>query len=221
MTSGDQTNETKPSPRERLLAVQKEREATRVRATWPPVPDAEMLAAEAARKAEEAERHAAEEAEFDRRTIIMRARGLLNDTDYVPGKALERGLTLRPDWLAWREQLREVVRGNSQEIPEEPERYGAAPESVPGGNTLPEPETVAEADPEAIPAALASLANEGETAGEFFARMSPHLQTLLHRFVRGDKYSVDCLPLTDAEKIEFAETYAANAAAGNWLKIKT
>lgn len=47
----------------------------------------------------------------------------LHSTDYVVIKAQERSQILAPAWLAWREQLREVVRGNVDAIPSEPARY--------------------------------------------------------------------------------------------------
>lgn len=53
------------------------------------------------------------------------ARVELQRTDYVTIKAQEGHGQLSVGWLAWREQLREVVRGNATEIPPEPERYNA------------------------------------------------------------------------------------------------
>lgn len=54
------------------------------------------------------------------------ARGALQRTDYVVMKSLEKNKPLSLTWIAWREQLREVVRGNATEIPPEPERYNAS-----------------------------------------------------------------------------------------------
>lgn len=54
------------------------------------------------------------------------ARGALQRTDYVVIRAQEKNDTLSAEWLTWREQLREVVRGNATEIPPEPERYNAS-----------------------------------------------------------------------------------------------
>jgi hypothetical protein len=43
--------------------------------------------------------------------------------DYVVIRSTETNAMLSPAWLAWREQLREVVRGNLDVIPSEPARY--------------------------------------------------------------------------------------------------
>jgi hypothetical protein len=50
------------------------------------------------------------------------ARAELQRTDYVVIKAQEGQGQPSSEWLAWREQLREIVRGNRVDIPEEPER---------------------------------------------------------------------------------------------------
>ena len=49
---------------------------------------------------------------------------LLRATDHVEFRAWTPERTPSPAWLAWREALREVLRGNSTTIPDEPERYG-------------------------------------------------------------------------------------------------
>lgn len=54
---------------------------------------------------------------------IAKAYQLLNDTDYVVIKALEQNIQLSYVWLTWRESLREVIRGNSNIITAEPNRY--------------------------------------------------------------------------------------------------
>lgn len=56
---------------------------------------------------------------------VSEARGALQRTDYVVIKSLEQNKPVSPTWLAWRDQLREVVRGNLSEIAPEPERYNA------------------------------------------------------------------------------------------------
>lgn len=53
------------------------------------------------------------------------AQQLLNNTDHVEFRTPTSARTPSVAWLAWREQLREVVRGNATEIPPEPERYNA------------------------------------------------------------------------------------------------
>ena len=53
------------------------------------------------------------------------AQQMLRATDYVEYRTPTPTRTPSVAWLAWREQLREVVRGNATEIPPEPERYNA------------------------------------------------------------------------------------------------
>jgi hypothetical protein len=50
---------------------------------------------------------------------------LLDATDYVEFRHWTQAKTPTFAWLAWRETLREVVRGNVTDIPPEPERYNA------------------------------------------------------------------------------------------------
>jgi hypothetical protein len=50
------------------------------------------------------------------------ARAELQRTDYVVIKAQEGQGQPSSEWLAWREQLREVTRGNRADIPDEPKR---------------------------------------------------------------------------------------------------
>jgi hypothetical protein len=59
------------------------------------------------------------EAEVNKWHAAMR----LQATDYVVISSLERQTPLSNEWLAWREQLREVARGNHADIPDEPARY--------------------------------------------------------------------------------------------------
>ena len=66
--------------------------------------------------------------EFSLRTqarLSAQAQELLKKTDHVEYRMATPERTPSPAWLAWREQLREVVRGNATEIPPEPERYNA------------------------------------------------------------------------------------------------
>ena len=51
------------------------------------------------------------------------ARSALQRTDHVVIKAIEGQGQPSVSWLFWREQLREVVRGNRADIPDEPARY--------------------------------------------------------------------------------------------------
>lgn len=52
-----------------------------------------------------------------------RAKALLNATDFVEFR--RTGPQLSPEWLSWREQVREVIRGNRADIPPEPDRYSS------------------------------------------------------------------------------------------------
>lgn len=60
-----------------------------------------------------------------RAALAQQAKKILADTDYIEFRPATPERTPSPAWLAWREQLREVVRGNTTEIPLEPERYNA------------------------------------------------------------------------------------------------
>ena len=99
----------------------------------------------------------------------------LHATDYVVIKAQERSQILAPAWLAWREQLREVVRGVRMEIPEEPQRYMDAP-------TAP-----------LMPADLAALALPDESLADLKVR-------LLTELTRLRSMAVGRLDMTDAER---------------------
>jgi hypothetical protein len=57
--------------------------------------------------------------------LLNQANALLNASDHIEFRTPTPARTPSPAWLAWREQLREVVRGNATEIPPEPERYNA------------------------------------------------------------------------------------------------
>lgn len=55
--------------------------------------------------------------------LAQQAKKLLADTDYIEFRPATAGRTLSAAWTAWREQLREVARGNLSDIPSEPTRY--------------------------------------------------------------------------------------------------
>ena len=55
----------------------------------------------------------------------QQAKVLLEQTDYVEFRPHTPERTPTPEWIAWRETLREVARGNLDVIPPEPERYNA------------------------------------------------------------------------------------------------
>jgi hypothetical protein len=47
----------------------------------------------------------------------------LKAVDHVDAKAADEGLTISPEWRAWRTEVRNVIRGDLMEIPDEPARY--------------------------------------------------------------------------------------------------
>lgn len=49
----------------------------------------------------------------------------LKAVDHIDAKAADEGLTISPDWRAWRSQVRAVIRGERIDIPDEPPRYVA------------------------------------------------------------------------------------------------
>lgn len=57
----------------------------------------------------------------ERARQAKRAKALLDETDFVEFR--RTGPTPTPDWLTWREQVRDVIRGKRTEIPPEPSRY--------------------------------------------------------------------------------------------------
>lgn len=62
---------------------------------------------------------------------VSLARQLLQKTDYVELRRNTPDRTLSDAWMTWREQLREVVRGNLDAIPPEPARYTSTPSPPP------------------------------------------------------------------------------------------
>jgi hypothetical protein len=49
----------------------------------------------------------------------------LKAVDHIDAKAADEGLTISPEWRAWRSQVRAVIRGDRMDIPNEPLRYVA------------------------------------------------------------------------------------------------
>lgn len=49
----------------------------------------------------------------------------LKAVDHIDAKAADEGLTISPEWRAWRSQVRAVIRGERMDIPNEPPRYVA------------------------------------------------------------------------------------------------
>lgn len=86
------------------------------------------------------------------------AADLLRATDRIEYRYWTPERTPTPAWLAWRDVLRAVVRGEVTEIPAEPERYGAPPPP---------------AQPAAPPTLIANIAAPGETLQEALARLAP------------------------------------------------
>lgn len=98
----------------------------------------------------------------------------LRETDYVEFRVWTPARTPSPAWLAWREALREVARGNATVIPDEPPRYGAA-------QPAPEPEPEVPAVPEALTGFV--LVNEAPDATR--ARLMARWQELTHLLQMG------------------------------------
>jgi hypothetical protein len=113
--------------------------------------------------------------EREKRGLAARARIELSNTDHVEYRVATPERTPSPAWLAWREQLREVVRGVRMEIPEEPQRYTDAP-------TAP-----------LMPADLAALALPDESLADLKVR-------LLTELTRLRSMAVGRLDMTDAER---------------------
>jgi hypothetical protein len=47
----------------------------------------------------------------------------LKAVDHIDAKAADEGLTINPEWRAWRTAVRAVIRGDRMDIPKEPGRY--------------------------------------------------------------------------------------------------
>jgi hypothetical protein len=103
------------------------------------------------------------------------ARRQLQRTDYVVIKAAEQHVTLSPAWIAWREQLRDVARGNGTQIPPEPSRY------------------VNMNDVEQMPDDLAALALPDESLADLKTRLLTELTTLR-------SMAVGQIPMTDEQR---------------------
>jgi hypothetical protein len=90
----------------------------------------------------------------------------LTRTDYVPARAMESARALSADWIAWREELRETIRGERSGMPRtEPGKWADEPEDV----AIPPFLT---SDPmDAVPDALRMLAEPGESAQAMQARL--------------------------------------------------
>ena len=106
---------------------------------------------------------------------VSLAKQLLQKTDYVELRRNTPDRTLSDDWMTWREQLREVVRGVRMEIPEEPPRYANAPAAP------------------FMPADLAALALPDESLADLKVR-------LLTELTRLRSMAVGRLDMTEAER---------------------
>jgi len=60
-----------------------------------------------------------ERSEWLKRAASQRLQG----TDHVHAKAREGGLILHPEWITWRQQMRDTAAGRSSELPAEPQRF--------------------------------------------------------------------------------------------------
>jgi len=81
------------------------------------------------------------------------AGGRLRETDHVEYRVWTPERTPSREWLAWREAVREVVRGNASAIPNEPTRYGDAPAPVAPLPPDPAPQDIAPPAADVSPAA--------------------------------------------------------------------
>lgn len=124
----------------------------------------------------------------------------LRETDYVEFRVWTPARTPSPAWLAWREALREVARGNATVIPDEPPRYGAAqpaPVVVADDDLTIDRdaladlirEVMAEAAPAApaivIPEALTGFVLVDEAPADTRARLAARWQELTHLLQMG------------------------------------
>lgn len=131
------------------------------------------------------------------------------DAEAEAHAAFIRAAQERAEAEAWREMVREaeIVNTVLDLVGKTAPAVAAEPEAAP------DPANV-------IPPSLAGYMLPDESVTDFRARMEPRLQVLLHRLVRGDNLSVDCLPLTDPERVELMNLFAANAVAGDWLRVE-
>ena len=107
--------------------------------------------------------------------LINQANKLLNTTDHIEYRTPTPERTPSPNWLVWREQLREVVRGVRSEIPDEPSRYAHAPAAP------------------FMPADLAALALPDESLADLKTRLLTELTTLR-------SMAVGQIPMTDEQR---------------------
>jgi hypothetical protein len=85
----------------------------------------------------------------------------LTRTDYVPARAMESARALSADWIAWREELRETIRGERSGMPRtEPGKWADEPEDVAIPPFL-----------QTVPDELTDLVRENEPYGESRARL--------------------------------------------------
>ena len=90
----------------------------------------------------------------------------LTRTDYVPARAMESARALSEDWIAWREELRETIRGERSSMPRtEPGKWADEPEDVAI------PAFLATDPPEVVPADLLDLVREDEPYGDTQTRL--------------------------------------------------
>lgn len=47
----------------------------------------------------------------------------LKETDYVVTKSMEAGRKLSTEWLAWRQELRDIANGSGRDVTSEPDRW--------------------------------------------------------------------------------------------------
>jgi len=113
--------------------------------------------------------------EFDLAQLKILALELLSATDYLEFRRDTPTRVLSPAWLAWRDQIRAVIRGDRMDIPPEPPRYVTATNLA------------------QMPADLAALALPDESLADLKTRLLTELTTLR-------SMAVGQIPMTDEQR---------------------
>lgn len=141
----------------------------------------------------------AEALERQSRERLMRAaRDALYATDFVTLKATEKGLVLSSSWLAWREDLRRVLRGELNSIGAEPARYSEQP---------PAPAPVQPTEQEAVSVPPSEVQETPSGGGAAYA--GTMLTEDRENYLRG----VITVRVTQIERNRLEARYDANAQA--------
>lgn len=139
----------------------------------------------------------------------------LKAVDHVDAKAADEGLTISPDWRAWRGEVRAVIRGNRMDIPPEPARYLQREE--PSSSKAEEAPELRESmhDPrdEALASAYVELAAMRRRVAELEAQLeppplSPHPDELMSDYGPVGEDAITGDMLLDAFEADAVETAA-------------